>query len=194
VLFIFAPEAVVRTILGAKFLAASPVLQWFGLAFVPMFTTALFPYVFTALARQGGFFLITGIALVLRLVLELLLIPKFGYMAACVIAAGCEIFAFAAFFLMLTWRRIWRVGLDSFVKPAFAGSIMAIVLVGGQRYFGQGGLILTVGLVLVGGLGYVGVLFGTGVFSKAELLLAKEALSFVGPYLRSFRRKPGALL
>jgi O-antigen/teichoic acid export membrane protein len=193
-LFLFAPDIVVRTILGVKFLAAASALQWFGLAFVPMFASALFPYVFTALGRQRGFFLVTGIALVLRLSFELWLIPKFGYMAACVIAAWCEILPFAAFVLMLTWGRIRQVALDAFVKPALAGLVMGIVLVVGQRYFGgQSGLVMAIVLVVVAGICYLGVLFGARAFSKAELLLAKEALSFLGPYLRSVRQKPGTL-
>jgi O-antigen/teichoic acid export membrane protein len=194
-LFIFAPTIVVRTILGAKFLAAAPVLQWFGLAFVPMFASALFPYVFTALGRQRGFFFITGVALILRLVLEIWLIPKFGYMAACVIAASCEILPFTAFLvLVLIWRRMKRVTLD-FVKPLLAGLVMGGILIVGERYLGvqHGGIVMAIGLLLVAGLCYVGVLLGARVFSKAEFLLAKEALGFLGPYLRSVRRKPGAI-
>ena len=60
-------------------------------------------------------------------------------MAACVIAAWCEILPFAAFVLMLTWGRIRGVALDAFVKPALAGVVMGIDLVdhivlGDSRY------------------------------------------------------------
>ena len=93
---------------------------------------------------------------------------------------------------MLSWGRIRQVALDAFVKPALAGLAMGVVLVFGQRYFGgQSGLIMAVALAAVAGICYVGVLFGARAFSKAELLLAKEALSFLGPYLRSVRQKPG---
>jgi O-antigen/teichoic acid export membrane protein len=159
-----------------------------------MFVSALFPYAFTALGRQRGFFLVTGIALIFRLLFELWLIPKFGYMAACVIAAWCEILPFAAYVLMLTWGRIRSEALGAFVKPAFAGLVMGIVLVCIRHYFpGQNGIVVPVGLVLVAGLCYLVVLFGARAFSKAELLMAKEALSFLGPYLRSVRQKPGTL-
>ena len=83
--------------------------------------------------------------------------------------------------------------LDAFVKPAIAGLAMGSVLALGQRYFGEGVLVLAICLLLVSRVCYVGVLFVARAFSKAELLLAKEALIFLGPYLRSIRQKPGTL-
>jgi O-antigen/teichoic acid export membrane protein len=192
VIFVFTPDLVVRLLLGAKFLAATVALQWFGLAFVPMFVSALFPYVYTALARQRAFLFITGIALVVRLSLELWLIPKFGYMSACIIASGCEMAPFAAFVALLGATRLGRTWLDAFVKPGFAGLVMGGALLLTRHYLGENQtLIFTVLLFGFAVLIYLGVLFSVRVFSKAELALAREALNFVGPYLRSLRQKPG---
>jgi O-antigen/teichoic acid export membrane protein len=190
ILFMFDPDTVVKTLLGAKFLASTAALQWFGLAFVPMFVSALFPYVYTALGRQRMFFAVTGIALVLRLLLELWLIPKFGYMSACIIGVWCEILPFAAFVLMLGWGRIRESIADTFVKPAIAGLAMGGVLYVGQHYFGpEGQLVPKLLTFFVSGIAYLGILFVARSFSEAELSSAKEGLNFLGPYLRTFRRK-----
>jgi O-antigen/teichoic acid export membrane protein len=194
VLFVFGPEIVVRTVLGAKFLASTPALQWFGLAFVPMFVTALFPYVFTALGRQRIFFIVTGAVLVIRVLAEMWFIPRFGYLSAAVIGASCEFLAFVAFVSILAWSRIRAVLADAFLKPALAGLVMAAVLYLGQLWFGsQGPLILKLALIFVALVAYVGVLAGVKPFSKTELSAAADALNFVGPYLRSLRQKPGTI-
>lgn len=192
ILFVFAPQIVVHTVLGAKFLAATVALQWFGLAFVPMFVTALFPYVFTALGRQRIFFIVTGIVLVIRVLAELWFIPRFGYLSAAVIGASCEFLAFAAFVSILSWSRLKSVLADAFIKPALAGLLMAAVLYLGQLWFGsQGPLAYKLGLIFVAVLAYLGVLAGVKPFSKTELSTAADALNFLGPYLRSLRQKPG---
>jgi O-antigen/teichoic acid export membrane protein len=192
IIFVFAPDTVVRTLLGAKFLASTTALQWFGLAFVPMFVSALFPYVYTALGRQRMFFVVTGIALALRLLLELWLIPKFGYMSACVIAAWCEILPFAAFVILLGRGQARQLWADTFIKPAVAGLVMGGVLIGGQVYLGVGEQLgFKLVLFCVAGAAYVSVLLITRSFTKGELSSAREALNFVGPYLRSLRQKPG---
>jgi O-antigen/teichoic acid export membrane protein len=194
IVFVCGPEIVVRTVLGAKFLASTTALQWFGLAFVPMFVTALFPYVFTALGRQRVFFIVTGAVLIIRVLAEMWFIPRFGYLSAAVIGASCEFLAFVAFVSILAWSRIRAVLADAFLKPALAGIVMAAVLYLGQLWFGsQGPLVLKLGVIFVSLVAYVGVLAGTKPFSKTELSAAADALNFIGPYLRSLRQKPGTI-
>lgn len=193
VIFLFTPETVVQMFLGPKFLASTTALQWFGLAFVPMFVSALFPYVYTALSRQRIFFLVTGIALVVRVLLEVWLIPRFGYMSACVIATGCEVLPFLAFVILLGWSASRLPMMDTFIKPVLAGLAMGAVLIGGRIYLGVGEQI---GAKLMwyffSGAVYIGVLLITKPFTKGELLSAKEALAFIGPYWRSLRQRPQA--
>ncbi|MBV8212047.1 MAG: oligosaccharide flippase family protein [Verrucomicrobia bacterium] len=189
VLFVFAPDAVVRSVLGAKFIASTPALQWFGVAFVPMFVSALFPYVYTALGRQRVFFLVTGVTLVFRLGLELWLIPKFGYMSACIIASWCEVLPFGVFILVLGWEGIAASMMDSFLKPLIAALAMGGTIYLGQTYFGETGqLVPRLLTFVVSGIVYLAILFGTRCFSKGELAAAKEALNFLGPYFRSLRK------
>jgi O-antigen/teichoic acid export membrane protein len=148
-----------------------------------------FPSAFTASGRQRAFFLVTGIALILRLVPELWLIRKFGYMAACIVAAWCEILSFAAFVLLLAavasgmWY--WRL----LSKPVFAELVMRIALLCGARYFGAGN-----GLVLAAGICYAEILIGARTLSKAELLRAREALSFLWTILAQCARKAGYIV
>jgi len=192
VLFLFAPEIVVRTVLGPKFLASTAALQWFGLALMPMFVTALFPYAFTALGRQRIFFIVTGTTLAIRVLCELWFIPRFGYLSACVIGASSEFLAFAAFVIILAWGRIRAMLADAFLKPALAGSVMAAVLYLGQLWFGsQGPIVLSLALILLALVTYVGVLAAVKPFSKTEISVAADAMNFVGPYLRSLRQKSG---
>jgi O-antigen/teichoic acid export membrane protein len=193
IVFVFTPDAVVRTVLSAKFLASTTALQWFGVAFVPLFVSALFPYVFAALGRQRFFFLIVGVALCVRVALELWLIPKFGYMSACVIAAWCEILPFIAFLIVLGRGHMRGHLTDTFIKPACAGLAMGCFLFACRTWLsGQEQVGLKLLLYLAAGAIYISVLYVAKPFSKSELLLAKEALNFLGPYLRSIRQKPEA--
>jgi O-antigen/teichoic acid export membrane protein len=194
IVFVFAPDTVLRTFLGPKFLASTTALQWFGLAFAPMFVSALFPYVFTALGRQRMFFCVTAVALVMRLLLELWLIPKFGYISACIIAAGCEVLPFAAFVLMLGWDRTRGMMADTFLKASLAGLVMGGILYAGQHYFGgEGQVVPRLLSFVIGGVAYFAMLYFLRVFSRDELASAKEALSFVGPYIRTFLQKAATM-
>jgi len=70
-------------------------MQWFGIAFMPMFVSSLFPFIFTALKLPGVFCLAMALALVVRVGAELALVPSMGYIGACVVAVFSEIGAFA---------------------------------------------------------------------------------------------------
>ena len=127
----------------------------------------------------------------MRIALEAWLIPKFGYMSACVIASWCEILPFTAFVVVLGGRRLLSRLPDTFIRPICAGLAMAGLLVACHAIvYNQQQLVLKM-LVYSGAVGvYAGVLLLLKTFSKTELGLAKEALSFIGPYLRSFGQKP----
>ena len=190
VAFLITPKIVIKMWFGLKFLSSATALQCLGFAFVPMFVSALFPYVYTALGKQRIFLLTIGATVILRVSLELWLIPRFGYMSACVILATCEILAFAMFIILLGWGRFSLSAADVIFKPFFAGAIMGAVLYLSRRYIGQGSFGTILLMYFLGGTAYIVALFCTRPFSKVELSLAKEGLGFIGPYLRSWSQKP----
>ena len=49
VLFIVWPRILIEVLLGEKFIGAESAMQWFGVAFVPMFVSSLLPFIYTAL-------------------------------------------------------------------------------------------------------------------------------------------------
>jgi hypothetical protein len=108
-----------------------------------------------------------------------------------VIASWCEILPFSAFVVFLGWGRLLARLPDIFIRPICAGLAMGGVLIACRTVVdSQEQLPLKILVYLAAGAVYAGVLLLVKTFSKAELGLAKEALSFVGPYLRSFRQKP----
>src|SRR5439155_11507194 len=90
-LFMVWPRLLINVLLGEKFINAESVMQWFGIAFMPMFVSSLFPFIFTALKLPGVFCLAMALALVVRVGADLAVVPSVGYMGACLVAVFSEI-------------------------------------------------------------------------------------------------------
>jgi O-antigen/teichoic acid export membrane protein len=115
VFFIIWPRMLILNLLGKKFVGAEPAMQWFGVAFVPMFVSSLFPFIFTALSLPGVFCLAMALALVVRVGAELAVVPSLGYIGACVVGVFSELGAFA---ILPTFQaKAIRFGGQFLVKP-----------------------------------------------------------------------------
>ena len=177
--FMILAEPLVIHLFGMKYEASVPVLQLLSIALVPLFASTLFPFVFTAIGLQRLFLWTVGAGLTLRILLNLILIPFFGYLGACLSVVLSETAVLGMGIVALRQsgnplrlgRILWR--------PMVGSLVMGIVL-----YLTQG-LPIAWGVAGIGlaGLLYLGVLFGLKTFSDEEVRLAREGLSFLKPLM-----------
>jgi O-antigen/teichoic acid export membrane protein len=186
VLFVVWPRLLIDVLLGEKFISAESVMQWFGIAFVPMFVSSLFPFIFTALKLPGVFCLAMALALVVRVGAELAVVPSLGYIGACIVAVFSEIAAFAILTYFLKRKGYALHIIDFLVKPILAGLLMAAMLLPARQLT----LLPALPVGAVAGIVYLGALFLLGTFSNQELHLMRDGLGFIGFY---FRRSPHQL-
>jgi O-antigen/teichoic acid export membrane protein len=183
VLFMVWPQLLIDVLLGEKFTNAESVMQWFGIAFMPMFVSSLFPFIFTALKLPGVFCLAMVLALLVRVGADFALVPSLGYMGACVVAVFSEIGAFAILTYFLKRKGHPLRMADFLVKPILAGLLMAAMLLPARQLT----LLPALSVAAVAGIVYLAALFLLGTFSNQELRLMRDGLGFIGVY---FRRSP----
>lgn len=173
-LFVVWSGPLIRLLLGEKFAPSIHALQVFGLSIVPLFVTTLFPYLFTALNQQKLFLVTTTLALALRVGLNFLLIPHFGYLSPCIAVVVSEVFVLAMWVHELGRLRLTLELKDTVLRPAVATVAMAVVL-----YFARNwSPVLAAAGCLVALLAYAGTLIALRTFSSDELRLAKEGFRF----------------
>jgi O-antigen/teichoic acid export membrane protein len=185
VFFIIWPRMLILTLLGKKFIGAEPAMQWFGVAFVPMFVSALSPFIYTALRLTPFFCLAVGMAVLMRVGGDLAVVPSLGYIGGCVVAVFSEIAAFAilAYFLKRKGHPLRMA--DFLVKPVLAGLFMAAILFPARQL----PLLLALPVAAAAGIAYLGALFLLRTFSKDELHLMREGLGFLSVYFRRSSRQ-----
>jgi O-antigen/teichoic acid export membrane protein len=185
VLFIVWPRLLIDVLLGEKFISAEPLMQWFGIAFMPMFVSSLFPFIFTALKLPGVFCLAMVLAVVARVAADLAVVPSFGYIGGCVVAVFSEIGAFAILTYFLKRKGYALRMTDFLVKPVLAGLLMAVVLFPARQLT----FLPALPVAALAGIVYLGALFLLRTFSHEELHLVRDGLGFVSVYFRRSPRK-----
>ena len=105
--------------------------------------------------------LTTGSAAVVNVVLNLLVIPKYGYIGSSWATVVTELFLFL-FNYALIRRSLFTLSLKDFIKPAIAGIIM-----GGILYFLPAWNVLI--LIAIGAVIYFILLFLLGGIQKEDL-------------------------
>src|SRR5256886_12432095 len=119
--FIAWSKPILRLALGAKFLPALPAMQLLGLGLVPFFLSTLFQYIFAALDEQRRFLASTCVGSALRILLLVMLIPRFGF-AGPALAFVCAEAAIVG---------IWIFQLKRLGLPANLGNVIWRPLAGG---------------------------------------------------------------
>ena len=152
-------------VFGARWDAAVPLVQLF--AFIGMFRVsgAVSAVLLTAEGLVARAFRVELASAVLRVVLLLVLVPRFGLLGA---AAGVAVIALVeeVYYLVITFRHTGLRPRDLALglwRPALAAGVMALVLLaGGLDRPVEGGLVWNIvglgGTVLLGGLVYGGTL------------------------------------
>lgn len=184
VAFIVWPRLLTNIFLGPKFAAAQPAMQWFGLAYIPMFVTALSPFIFTALGRQGVFCAAMALAVAVRLGADVAVVPIFGYVGGSAVTALSEIGAFAILAYALG-RKGHPLRIANFlIKPVLAGLVMAAIFYPARHL----SLLPALPVAAVGLIAYLAALFLFRTFSTEELHVMRDGFGFVGVYLRKLRQ------
>jgi len=157
---------------GEAYLASAQALTVLSWVVVLLFPTSLYLYLYTALGRQRAYTLCVGASLGINIVLDLVLIPMFGFMGACYATLIAEIVLFGLGYYGLVklggpaafWEVLWR--------PMAAGSAFGLVLYllkdAAPGWILLGGCI---GLVLYGA-----VLVILKTFSSQDWRLIKEGI------------------
>jgi len=114
---------------------------------------------------------ITGINLVFNLGLNLLLIPKYGFVAAAVITLCSEIIQWAGYTYFVNRRILKYKSLPYFTKPIMAAAVMAIIILASKNFN------LWI-VIITGGIVYGVVLLALRFFKKEDWELFKTSINF----------------
>ena len=183
--FIAWSKPILRLALGAKFLPALPAMQLLGLGLVPFFISTLFQYLFAALDEQKRFLISTCGGSALRILLLVLLIPRFGF-AGPAIAFVCAETAIVGIWMFQLARLGFPANLGNVIwRPLAGGIAMTLVLFAAA----QAGLLWQLAAGVVSVIVYVVVLLALKTFSMEEIHHAREGIAFVSPFIESWTKK-----
>jgi O-antigen/teichoic acid export membrane protein len=175
-IFVYA-EPLIHTLLGAQYSDSSPALRLMSLSLVPLFGSALFPYLFTSLGRQRLFLWAAAAGLAIRAGLNLLLIPQWGYLGACMAVVLGE-----TALTVVGVSALHRLG-----QPLHLGSLVwrpliGVALMGSVLYFSLDlAPAFRFSIGLIGMAVYPAALLLLKAFSDEEIRFAKEGLGFLKP-------------
>lgn len=188
-LFLVFSGKMITLLLGEKYQVALPAMQLLGVAFLPFFVSSPFPFLLTALDRQRFLMVSSVFSLALRIVLNLLLIPFYGYMGPCI-----AFFASETLMLIIWAAKLERLGFPLGLIGVVWRPLLASCGLGGALYFCKGAsLLLLVPATAFALLVYLLLLFILGTFSRDDLKVAKEGLGFLRPFLAKWSGQPVTL-
>jgi O-antigen/teichoic acid export membrane protein len=183
--FIAWSKPILRLALGAKFLPALPAMQLLGLGLVPFFLSTLFQYLFAALDEQRRFLFSTCLGSALRILLLVMLIPRFGF-AGPALAFVCAETVIVGIWMFQLKRLGFPANLGNVVwRPLAAGSAMTLVLFAA----GQAPLVWQIPAAVASLIVYAAVLLALKTFSVEEIHHAREGIAFVSPFIESWTKK-----
>src|SRR5438445_875393 len=183
--FIAWSKPILRLALGAKFLPALPAMQLLGLGLVPFFLSTLFQFLFAALDEQRRFLTSTCVGSALRILLLIILIPRFGFVGPSIAFVCAETVIVGIWIFQLT-RLGFPANLGQVIwRPLAAGSAMALVLFAAA----DAPLLWQIGTAALSVIVYGVVLFALKTFSMEEMHHAREGIAFVSPFIESWTKK-----
>jgi O-antigen/teichoic acid export membrane protein len=176
-LFLCVPHVLVVGLLGRRYAESAPVMQWLGIVAMLFVVGTPFPAMLTALAEQRFLLISAAIAMVLRAIANVILVPLLGLYGPC-----CAVILSETALLGLWVSRLWALGFPLQVGkllwlPALGSLIIGVIL-----HYSH---VQTLGwLALVGALCailYLVLILSLGAFSEAELQTAREGMGFLQP-------------
>ena len=171
--------------LGAKFLPALPAMQLLGLGLVPFFLSTLFQYLFAALDEQRRFLMSTCVGSALRILLLIILIPRFGFVGPAIAFVCAETLIVGIWMFQLT-QLGFPANLGNVIwRPLAAGLAMAFILLAVQ----ESPLLWQLCVGALSLLLYGVILFALKTFSIEEIRHAREGIAFFSPFVASWAKK-----
>jgi O-antigen/teichoic acid export membrane protein len=166
---LFAAEWVVTTVFSDRYAAATPAVKWLTWALVLYGIAYLARTATIALGKRSGIAQIATVGLVVNVVLNLVLIPNYGFEGAAVATFVTEVLD-ALLLMTFFVRAAGGFKLEGFVvTPVFAAALMALVLwVTGV----EGGAVLIVGTAAYG----VALVLGATLLAPAATRRALRSL------------------
>src|SRR5207248_182343 len=119
-------EPILRLALGAKYLPAIPAMQLLGIGMVPFFISTLFQYLFAALDQQRRFLWTTCTASALRIILLVILVPKYGFIGPAIAFVCSEVVIVAIWIIQLARLGFHAKLGDVIWRPLAAGIAMSL--------------------------------------------------------------------
>ena len=171
VIFIFA-DPIIRLFYGGKFDEATTVLYILSITILFIFPNALFPFVFTSLNRQRVYSICPLISLCTAIVLNLVLIPLYGYNGAAVSTLIGEIILFCTGMYLLKKEK-----LDVRIARYIWKPLVASMGVGGYLFYFRNSPPLNLSIYLIsGGLFYIFMLYILRILTQDEVKLLINGL------------------
>jgi O-antigen/teichoic acid export membrane protein len=159
-------ERLMPLLFGQAYVEASGVLRFGGVVVLFLFMNAMFVYLFTALHRERHYMYSVGVSAGLNFILDLILIPPFGFMGAAAAAVVAEIGMFVTATVFLARMGLVIDYLQLLARPFIAALAAALVLLWSAQ---SGGLVSVVVGTLAFGACYLVLAQRTGAFSISEL-------------------------
>ena len=188
-LFLIFSGKMITLLLGEKYQVALPAMELLGVAFLPFFVSSPFPFLLTALDKQRFLMGSSIFSLVLRVGLNFLLIPFYGYMGPCLA------FLVSETAMLFIWAgKLNRLGFPLGLFKVVWRPVVASTCIGIALFFIRGASLFWVipatGVALIV---YLLLLLVLGAFSDSDLKLAKEGLGFLQPFLAKWSGQPATL-
>ncbi|MBV8215635.1 MAG: flippase [Verrucomicrobia bacterium] len=178
-LFLIFAGKLITLLLGDKYQVALPAMQLLGVAFLPFFASSPFPFLFTALNRQRFLMLSALCSLGLRVALNFLLIPIYGYLGPCIAFFASETAMFS-----ICAGKLSRIGFPLGLVGVAWRPLLASACIGGGLYFIKGASLFWVIPATFAALAiYLLILFLLRAFTDSDLRLVREGLGFFKPFL-----------
>jgi O-antigen/teichoic acid export membrane protein len=175
VVFVILDQTVMSLLFGEKFNDARRAFQILSLNIVLLFQTSQFVYVFSSLGKQRLFTKCSIVGLIINIVVDIILIPRYDLVGACIgtLFAEMSICGIGMYFMKT------MDGSISFIraswKPLASGALMAVVLFP----FRHASLTWALCGLVLSSLLYVLAIWILRTFSEVELSTIKEGISFL---------------
>jgi O-antigen/teichoic acid export membrane protein len=170
IIFFLSPH-IVNLLFEPEFARASIALRWLVISLGIMFLNYLFIATLSSIGKQHLISLYTGLAMIINVILNYALIPKFEIVGACMATVLSE--TITVILVIVTIKKLIQLPKFSFtnLKALFSGALIAVFI----YLFGNWNLIL---VIILSGLIYLFLL----VILK---VLSKEDMEQLAQYIRS---------
>ncbi|HEY8108890.1 MAG TPA: flippase [Patescibacteria group bacterium] len=121
---VLAPQ-IMQVIGGSEFVSGADALQIILVAILLSFAIFTFSTLFVAMGHQSMVLRVAGVGLVLNVILNLLLIPKYGINGSAVATVASEVVVFTAYYVLARRSLSVRVSLRTVPRIFLAAAIMA---------------------------------------------------------------------